>query len=152
MYRTNNICIALTATLALAATSPAAVTSQDECTSSIGPVRFSGLIGSGDTLPPLTEVEAIDAGHAHSVALLKDGTLALWGNNAFGQLTPPEGVGVGAQRVAQVSAGLMRNVALLVDGTVVCWGANDQGQCDVPEELTQPNPENPLFPDFLESG
>ena len=149
MYHTTTTSVRLTRTLmvalAIAATSCLAAADEGECNATLGPVRFSGLISSGDNLPPLTEVEQIDSGLGHGIALLKDGTLAFWGMNNAGQLTPPEGVGDGSQRVTQVSAGLLHNVTLLVDGTVACWGANDQGQCDVPEELTEPKPGNPVI-------
>ena len=135
----------LITTLVIAATGAVATADENQCNAIFGPVRFSGLISSGDNLPPLTEVEQIDSGLGHGIALLKDGTLAFWGMNNAGQLSPPEGVGDGSQRVTQVSAGFLHNVALLLDGTVACWGANDQGQCDVPEELTEPKPGNPVI-------
>ena len=115
----------------------------DSCEATQGPVRFSGIIKGGDVLPPLSEVEAIASGWYHGVAVLGDGSLAFWGDDSFGQCSPPEGIGVGEQRVVGVGAGQFHTVALLADGSVVAWGGNDDGQVDVPEGLVQPG--NPVI-------
>jgi alpha-tubulin suppressor-like RCC1 family protein len=77
-----------------------------------------------------------EAGQNHSLALLKDGSVAAWGNNLYGQtgdgtagntrLTPVlittlEGIGA-------VAAGLNHSVALKDDGTVWAWGDNEFGE------------------------
>ena len=77
---------------------------------------------------------AIAAGGAHSLALLRSGTVYAWGANDVGQLGPgidPEDVPFSAVplRVAQVSnvvaitAGAWHSVALTAEHTVVGWGA-----------------------------
>jgi alpha-tubulin suppressor-like RCC1 family protein len=97
------------------------------------PVTVSGL-------PANKEVEAVAAGHVHSVALLDDGTLWTWGANTEGQLgngtttiapttTPQSVTGLPAdKKVVAVAAGHFHNVTLLDDGTVQTWGNNFFGQ------------------------
>lgn len=63
----------------------------------------------------------------HTCALSTDGTLACWGNNWFGQATPPAGT------FTQVSAGEYHTCALRTDGTWACWGRNNYGQSTPPE-------------------
>ena len=113
------------------------------CGATQGPVRFSGVIQGGDVLPPLSEVDAIASGWYHGIAILDDGSLASWGDDSFGQCSPPEAIGAGEQRVVDVAAGEFHTIALLADGSVVAWGGNDDGQVDVPDGLVQPG--NPVI-------
>ncbi|MEZ0325772.1 MAG: RCC1 domain-containing protein [Fimbriimonas sp.] len=71
---------------------------------------------------------AIDGGAHHSLALRSDGTVTGWGENEFGQASPPPGL---TDAVA-ISAGRAHSLALTSNGTIVAWGLNDAGQCDVP--------------------
>lgn len=70
-----------------------------------------------------------DAGH--QLALRENGVVIGWGDNEFGQATPPEGL----EQVKQIAAGWRHSLALRVDGTVQAWGDNGEGQCDVPAGL-----------------
>ncbi len=83
----------------------------------------------------LTDIVAIDAGEAHSIALKSDGTVWTWGCNINGRL------GNGTQTnssvaiqipdfssVAAISAGGKHSTALKNDGTVWSWGYNGYGQ------------------------
>jgi alpha-tubulin suppressor-like RCC1 family protein len=80
-------------------------------------------------VPGLTGVSAIAAGSAHSLALLKDGSLMAWGENQYGQLgdgtstnrTKPVAVS-GITNATAVDAGSEYSMALLADGTVMTWG------------------------------
>jgi alpha-tubulin suppressor-like RCC1 family protein len=86
----------------------------------------------------LAGVAAVAAGFDHSLALLKDGTVRSWGNNADGEL----GIGsFGGVRnrpvnvlqltgVRAVAAGFGTSYALsrVDDDVVRAWGANDEGQ------------------------
>ena len=81
----------------------------------------------------LTNVKAIAAGAAHSLALKTDGTVWAWGWNALGELgygatsASPHLVPVrvrGLTNVAAVAAGNGTSMALKSDGTVWVWGAN----------------------------
>ncbi len=70
-----------------------------------------------------------DAGH--QLALRKNGNVIAWGDDEFGQATPPEDL----EQVTQVAAGWRHSLALRSDGTVQAWGDNSEGQCDVPVGL-----------------
>jgi alpha-tubulin suppressor-like RCC1 family protein len=82
-------------------------------------------------------VVALATGHWHTCALLADGSVSCWGNNARNQLgsdtngndqwepTPVAGLPAG---VTALSAGLYHTCALTSAGTVWCWGDNSAGQ------------------------
>ena len=85
-------------------------------------------------------VSAASAGADHTLALCSDGTLAVWGYNAFGQLgngsmtdshvptlVNTAGVLFG-KTVVSVSAGASHNLVLCSDGTLVTWGRNVEGE------------------------
>lgn len=93
---------------------------------------------------PLGSATQVTYGTHHVCALLTDGTVTCWGNNAFGQCgTDPEtsstcdpGDGITnpcvlephavpeLASVIQLSAGRNHTCALLATGTVSCWGLN----------------------------
>jgi alpha-tubulin suppressor-like RCC1 family protein len=81
---------------------------------------------------PLTNVVAIAAGGAHSLALLASSTVRAWGNNSAGQCDVPQGL----SNVVAIVAGYTHSLALRVDGSVVAWGDNDYGECNVPKAAT----------------
>jgi hypothetical protein len=60
-----------------------------------------------------------------------DGPVRCWGDNTFGQSSPPTDLG----NARMVAGGHNHSLAILSDGTVRCWGQNDAGQCDVPSSL-----------------
>jgi alpha-tubulin suppressor-like RCC1 family protein len=85
-------------------------------------------------VPDLTGVVAISAGPAHSLALLRDGTVRGWGFNNAGQVgdgttidrdapVPVQGV----RNVVAIAAGGVFGLALLADGTVMAWGEEGTG-------------------------
>jgi alpha-tubulin suppressor-like RCC1 family protein len=83
----------------------------------------------------LSGVTAVAAGDEHSLALLSDGTVMAWGDNAEGQLgdggtvSSADPVPVkGLTGVKAIAAGSLFSVALLGDGTVMTWGSNLDGQ------------------------
>ena len=106
----------------------------------------SGKLGLGDsgagtnrlvpTQTALTSVVALAAGENFSAALLADGTVATWGNNAYGQLgdgwnvstQPTPTLVPGLSGVTAIAAGGIHILALKSDGTLRAWGRNDQGQ------------------------
>jgi len=88
---------------------------------------------------------SVSVGHNHACAVARDGTMACWGNNTYGELgdgasvcpTPPL-VGShtpvlvpGVTSAIAVTAGYSHTCALIAGGTVKCWGANDSDQLGV---------------------
>jgi len=74
----------------------------------------------------------IAAGSHHSMALQNDGTVVVWGKNAWGQR---DNIPDGLNNVVSIAAGSEHSMALQNDGTVRVWGRNDRGQCNVPDGL-----------------
>ncbi|MBM3848936.1 MAG: hypothetical protein FJ396_01890 [Verrucomicrobia bacterium] len=60
------------------------------------------------------------------------GRLVAWGDDTFGQASPPAGAGP----VDAVAAGFGHSLALRTNGTVVAWGLDSRGQARVPAGLT----------------
>ncbi|MEY3220334.1 MAG: hypothetical protein RIT27_1691 [Pseudomonadota bacterium] len=67
--------------------------------------------------------EVIASGGYHSCAIKSDDKITCWGQNGFGQATPPVG-----DTFLQVSSGLYHSCGLKTDNTVVCWGESHYGQ------------------------
>ena len=99
-----------------------------------GTVVAWGDNNSGQTTVPvgLTNITAIAAGAAHSVALRNDGTVVAWGYNDAGQTTVPAALA----NITGLAAGHYHTVALRADGTVLAWGWNGYGQTTVPAGLS----------------
>ena len=115
--------------------------------------KTPGITASGTTLPkPDTEITrpeknlaanscrfvAISTGPHRSLALRKNGTVAAWGDNTYGQCDVPEGL----NHVTAISAGYWHTLALKDYGTVVVWGGKsiaslikDYGQFSIPSGL-----------------
>ena len=85
--------------------------------------RALGLVA----LPEITEPEApkftavdtgtvVDEGDEHICALRDNGTVACWGDNSFGQSSPPEG------QFSAVSAGDRYSCGIRTDNALACWG------------------------------
>jgi alpha-tubulin suppressor-like RCC1 family protein len=111
----------------------------------------------GDALPPVdlgpgrTAVQ-VSSGHAHTCAVLDDGSLKCWGSNREGQLglgdtvsrgdrpgsmgssLPPVNLGTG-RRALRVACGEARTCAVLDDGTLRCWGRNFSGELGLGDSL-----------------
>lgn len=89
-----------------------------------------GVNTSGQTNVPAaaTNVVAVAAGNAHSMALRDDGTVLVWGSNASGLTNVP----ASATNVMAIAAGGAHCLALRSNGTVVAWGNNSSFQCNVP--------------------
>ena len=94
------------------------------------------LLWSSSTTPAhAADVIQVTTGHAHSCALLGDGTVKCWGSNSDGQLgdgsttdrTTPVNVS-GLTGVASISAGERYTCAVTTGGGAKCWGDNEFGQ------------------------
>ena len=106
-------------------------------TSSSTPVLVAGI----DGLTPATTAIAIAGGHAHSVALMADGTLRAWGYGDHGALgdgtnlgssTPVVVSGIDgltpASMAVDVACGSEFSIALMGDGTLRAWGGGRRGK------------------------
>jgi alpha-tubulin suppressor-like RCC1 family protein len=69
---------------------------------------------------------SVSAGYQVACGLRTDGTIACWGDNYFGETTPPAGT------FTSVSAGVYFACGLRADGTIACWGENTFGQATPP--------------------
>jgi alpha-tubulin suppressor-like RCC1 family protein len=115
----------------------------------IGSATDRGLTvaSMGDNLPPVdlgANVRAIDvsAGDDHACALLDNGRIKCWGNNAEGKLgygdelsrgLTPMGddlheVNLAGGPVVEVEAGGNHTCARFASGKIKCWGDNSNGQ------------------------
>jgi hypothetical protein len=79
-----------------------------------GFVRLAGQL--------LSNVVAIAAGSAHSLALKQDGTVVAWGANNVGQRDIPAGLSNVVAIAASGNQGMNYSLALTADGNVVSWG------------------------------
>jgi len=82
--------------------------------------------------PDWVPVQAIAAGRNHNLALLTNGTVVAWGDNGFGQVSPPSNL----SNVVAITAGDLHSAALCSDGTVVVWGDNTFSQTNVSAGLS----------------
>ncbi|WP_299053850.1 Ig-like domain repeat protein [uncultured Nocardioides sp.] len=101
-----------------------------------------GGFASGQSRRPAslatTDLVAVSAGDESSVVVGRDGRVTAWGDDAYGQSTPPVALTDGTTRVVDVDAGEHHTLALTADGGVVAWGGlrdTDEGQLDVPSDL-----------------
>lgn len=87
---------------------------------------------SSATVSNLSGIVAISVGASHGLALGEDGRVTGWGDDYYGQATPPPGL----SNVTAVAAGGTHSLALKNDGTVVAWGADYLWQSRPPTNLT----------------
>ncbi|MEN8743570.1 MAG: putative Ig domain-containing protein [Lentimonas sp.] len=86
----------------------------------------SYITGWGSQLPSgmpagLTDVVELAAGEDHCLALLKDGTVVAWGNDAYGKATVPSDL----DTVVAIAAGSSYSLALKENGDVIAWGMDE---------------------------
>ncbi len=98
----------------------------------------------------LSGVVAIAAGSGHCLALLGDGTVKAWGNNASGQLgigntnnqyMPQPISSTSLSNVIAIAAGGSHSLALLGNGQVKAWGNNASGQLGIGNTTTKLTPQ-----------
>jgi alpha-tubulin suppressor-like RCC1 family protein len=100
-------------------------------------------------VPGLTDVVAAAGGDAHSLALLKDGTIRAWGNNKLGQVGDGTTVDrqlpvrvVGVQNAVAIDASGAVSAALLADGTIMTWGSSNgpHNRAGLKDDMPWPTP------------
>jgi hypothetical protein len=105
-----------------------------------GTVSAWGHSGFATVPEGLNNVAEIAASPGHNLALKTDGTVVAWGgNNIYGQLNVPPGLGpVKAIAAGGDTSGSFGgfSVAVTTDGNVVAWGNNLRGQTNVPVGLS----------------
>lgn len=99
---------------------------------------------SGSQVNGLSNVTAIAAGMAHSLALTKDGSVWAWGYNDDGELgdgtrkdhlTPTQIPGL--SEVKAIAAGFHHSLALKEDGTVWEWGGQEKARRSTKPRILQ---------------
>ena len=69
---------------------------------------------------------SVSTGAYYTCGVMTDGSVACWGDNEYGQSSPPSG------EFVSVSAGWDHTCGLRPNGTVDCWGWDDYGQSSPP--------------------
>lgn len=95
----------------------------------------------------LTDIKAITAGGAFTLALRKNGTVWAWGSNNYGQLGDSTYENKCEAReipelndVIHIAAGTKHAIAMKKDGSVWLWGSNDHGQLGDKKESKRNRP------------
>lgn len=100
-------------------------------------VRFADgsirTLGASMPAVDLTGVEHIAVGSSFSVALKTDGSLAVWGDNQWGQCNLPSDLGP----VKQIAAGNSHVLAVRSDGALRSWGARFGGPYPLPAAVSE---------------
>jgi alpha-tubulin suppressor-like RCC1 family protein len=96
----------------------------------------------------LNQVEAVEAGWHHGIALRSDGTVWTWGFNQLGELGwgtadteqhPVPAQVPGLSSVQVIGGGFSNSLAQTSDGSVWAWGGNLGGQLDI-TQMGSPKP------------
>jgi alpha-tubulin suppressor-like RCC1 family protein len=69
---------------------------------------------------------AVSAGEFHTCGIKTDATVTCWGDDSFGQATPPAGT------FTTVTAGADHTCGMRTNGTAVCWGDSSSGEATPP--------------------
>ena len=72
--------------------------------------------------------KTIEAGRYHTCGITTADEVLCWGDDEFGQATPPQGI-----VFSSLSAGWENTCGLTETGTVECWGNNESGQSSPPD-------------------
>ena len=90
-----------------------------------------GVMGK-DIPSDLGECKDFDIGRFNGIAVLKNGSVRVWGDNTYNQISVPTTVGL-CEKVATGSTwGGGHLLAIKENGTIVAWGRNDYMQCEIP--------------------
>lgn len=92
-------------------------------------------IGNEVSAIPCKVIPQITGGYSHSLALMSDSTVWVWGDNEYGQLGDNTKLYINTcerlenfSDIQAVAASEYHSIALKVDGTVWAWGQNSDGQ------------------------
>lgn len=70
---------------------------------------------------------SVSTGIEHSCRVRRDLSVVCWGDNQYGQSSPPQG------SFTLISAGQSHSCGVTTDGSVMCWGNHSYGQSSPPE-------------------
>jgi hypothetical protein len=93
------------------------------------------------TAVSLYGVVDVTAGSSHSCALMENAIAVCWGDDTYGQASPPEQIGFNPRgpvtpKAGQISAGDSHTCAIAAGtGKAVCWGRNNHGQTSAPTDV-----------------
>jgi len=117
----------------------------------------SGQLGNAVTTARSTPVTTfaggtnwrqVSSGGSHTAAIKNDGTLWVWGNNAYGRLgtndvvqkLTPVTTFAGGNNWKQVAAGFSQTLAIKTDGTLWVWGSSTNGRLGTNDEIQRLTP------------
>jgi alpha-tubulin suppressor-like RCC1 family protein len=83
-------------------------------------IGLVGLASRAEAAP--FQFASVSAGDFYTCGVRTDETVVCWGENQFGQSSPPAGM------FKSVSAGSDHTCGVRANETVVCWGDNRYGQ------------------------
>lgn len=97
----------------------------------------TNVVGNPSPQPSLaTDVVDVSASYFGLCAVMGSGDISCWGENSFGQVSPPvsgaihaspTALNAGGTKFVQVSAGYENACAVTVDGHLWCWGEANTG-------------------------
>ena len=79
-------------------------------------------------VPLVSSFDSISSGNLHTCGVTTNGSIVCWGDNEYGQASPPDG------QFRAVSAGSGHTCGVKTDGFVECWGSDEYGQATPPPD------------------
>jgi hypothetical protein len=98
------------------------------------------MIGAADSAPSDSDdasgsvgtFASVSAGYEVTCGVRTNGTIACWGDNYYGQATPPAGTFTSASVGGEWVVHQSHACGVRTDGTIACWGDNTYGQATPP--------------------
>ena len=85
-----------------------------------------GLLGVDCESGGSSHSAGLSEGLNHTCVVEADGSVACWGDNSYGQASPPAG------QFISISAALWHTCAVRADGSAACWGYKHPGEASLP--------------------